>query len=393
MRTLQITLFIALGTIISYALLFFSLAKTGERVIEFPTLSSETVQSSTLINDSDSQYQWMLCSSDENAELLLFLNNEQELSASSNALTSKNSSPRCIASAQRTLLPAGTHEFTHPPDSELWIGLVEKPAPLHTILCLALLIIVLCTGIWRLNKSGSEQAQISKFKWHDALLAFIISLAIGFAFGQFWYALGDTKVQSWNWQTALHAMSVFSFIALALIFAKLRHPNALLSLGLGAKSKLPLRYAVSAGVTLAVIAMIGLILFAPEQDINQLNFAHSLPGSLSVVAFYALIAPFSEELFFRGFLQEAFCRAASKNNENDDVGCARALAAILITSMLFLSLHLAQAAQNVFALVPIALMSLLSGVLRYRSKSLHASVVLHLSYNATLITPMLISQL
>ena len=88
--------------------------------------------------------------------------------------------------------------------------------------------------------------------------------------------------------------------------------------------------------------------------------------------FSIVVAPFMEELFFRGFLYAALARAQ---------GTATS---VLVTAVAFMAVHGAQLNFHWAALLPIFLVGLVLTVVRARTRSLAASVLVHISYNATL---------
>ena len=47
--------------------------------------------------------------------------------------------------------------------------------------------------------------------------------------------------------------------------------------------------------------------------------------------------------------------------------------------------------EHLWALIPIALVSIVSGILRVRSGAIYQSILLHISYNAILLMPSLIA--
>ena len=62
---------------------------------------------------------------------------------------------------------------------------------------------------------------------------------------------------------------------------------------------------------------------------------------------------------------------------------------LLITALLFTLLHLPQHVGFLYPLIPIAIVGLAGSILRYYSRSLTAPIVLHFTYNASLIIPTL----
>jgi membrane protease YdiL (CAAX protease family) len=94
--------------------------------------------------------------------------------------------------------------------------------------------------------------------------------------------------------------------------------------------------------------------------------------------FSILVAPFMEEVFFRGFLYASLARVA---------GMA---ASVSLTSVAFMLVHGAQLSFSWAALLPIFIVGLVLTLVRARTRSLAASMLMHASYNATLFLIILI---
>ena len=97
----------------------------------------------------------------------------------------------------------------------------------------------------------------------------------------------------------------------------------------------------------------------------------STPARLTIL-YTALVAPLSEELFYRGAVQRSFQRAG-------------ALAAVVLQAVVFTALHAAQLRGARWGLLPIAAVGLCNGWLRRASGGLAAPWLVHTLYNAALI--------
>lgn len=98
------------------------------------------------------------------------------------------------------------------------------------------------------------------------------------------------------------------------------------------------------------------------------------PTSAYVISAYAVfIAPFVEELFFRGFLYPAMARLTG-------VGIA-----IGFTSITFALLHVAQLGYAWAAVTPILMVGLILTIVRAATKSVAITVLMHMAYNGTLL--------
>lgn len=85
-----------------------------------------------------------------------------------------------------------------------------------------------------------------------------------------------------------------------------------------------------------------------------------------------LIAPFCEEIFFRGYFFGPFEKSLG------------GVAAIVISATVFTSVHASQLDGYYIGLAPIFLMGFSAGLIRSRSGGLRAPVIFHLTYNSVL---------
>lgn len=139
--------------------------------------------------------------------------------------------------------------------------------------------------------------------------------------------------------------------------------------------KLAFRGAISSVLTGPVLAVgvsaLGVAIHTPEvrDPIREM-----ITGRMSlavVIAFGVLVAPFVEELFFRGFLFPLIARSAGP------------WGAIVLTAVLFALPHGAQYEWAWQQLVLIALAGVAFGFARYRTGTTTASFLMHASFNAT----------
>ena len=139
------------------------------------------------------------------------------------------------------------------------------------------------------------------------------------------------------------------------------------------------------GVALAALAALSVSL-APLPGLSTTEMASQLTSTLYVTALFAVLAGLSEECLFRGLVQsslEAKPHAAHPLRQN--------AAAILFTTILFVGVHVAQSLDHLWALIPIAIVSLTNGVLKVKYRSLFPAILVHMTYNATLLLPSLIA--
>jgi membrane protease YdiL (CAAX protease family) len=121
---------------------------------------------------------------------------------------------------------------------------------------------------------------------------------------------------------------------------------------------------------LAVIAL-GTLLRPPEIDMPLMDLLRDRVSLILVGAVAVTLGPLCEELAFRGFLLPLLIRSLS------------ALPGILITALLFASLHGPEYAWSWRHLLLITLAGVAFGWMRYRSGSTATATVMHAAYNLT----------
>jgi membrane protease YdiL (CAAX protease family) len=151
----------------------------------------------------------------------------------------------------------------------------------------------------------------------------------------------------------------------------LRYHRPLL-LSLGWKRSTFNLFAVGLGGAALAFAISGLasLLHTPKVP-SPVDKLVDTPLSFAMVAVLAMVAaPFFEELFFRGFLQPLFSRTFG------------VVAGILITAILFGSLHAPEYSWAWQYVVAISLAGAVFGWVRARAKSIIPSIVMHGCFNA-----------
>lgn len=134
-----------------------------------------------------------------------------------------------------------------------------------------------------------------------------------------------------------------------------------------------------AGVGLALaIQFLGRYLPIPKQlPIDE--FFKERSAAFVMLAFGVFIAPVVEELLFRGLLYPVLNRLTG------------AFASLTITSLLFALLHASQLAFSWAPLLSLFLVGLVLTLVRARYRSVMASTLVHMAYNATLFTFLLVA--
>jgi len=176
---------------------------------------------------------------------------------------------------------------------------------------------------------------------------------------------------------AASAIMLFAAAVLAFVLARARGPRARVDLGLQAAGGGP---QLLAGLVLYVAAAPGILgvgalwrcvlLGLGYEDLVQpiVRIMAEAPVAQRgvLLGLGVFLVPCLEEFLFRGFVQPALTRRAG------------VVAGIAVTSLLFGLLH------GVAAVVPVAALSLLLGLLRQRSGSLLAPVFVHALHNGTM---------
>jgi membrane protease YdiL (CAAX protease family) len=168
------------------------------------------------------------------------------------------------------------------------------------------------------------------------------------------------------------------FVALWLLFA--RHGRPLLESLAWIPQPFKTQQLVFLGIGLAVaIVILGNLLGIPNVETPFDKLLNDLPSRIGIAIFGVSLGPIIEELLFRGFLQPVMV---------DWIGV---FPGILVTSMLFGYLHLAQNAFIWQSGVLITLVGFVLGVVRHVSGSTRASAITHISYNALPFLTLLLS--
>lgn len=127
-----------------------------------------------------------------------------------------------------------------------------------------------------------------------------------------------------------------------------------------------------AGVALALLIQLGTQLFPPEEPPAIEKLFTSRAAAFLILGASLIFAPFFEELIFRGYLYGIFAPAWG-------VGPA-----VFITGILFGLLHAPQLFPGWVQMASLCVVGILFSLVRARTGSLRASVLMHLAYNATI---------
>jgi len=104
------------------------------------------------------------------------------------------------------------------------------------------------------------------------------------------------------------------------------------------------------------------------------KFFSDTSSAYVIAIFGVIVAPFVEELFFRGFLYPALARPIGRG------------ASVVLTAAAFAVVHQGQLAHAWVPLAWLFIVGMVLTVVRARTKSVATSLLIHVSYNATLFT-------
>ncbi|HZS55138.1 MAG TPA: type II CAAX endopeptidase family protein [Bryobacteraceae bacterium] len=162
------------------------------------------------------------------------------------------------------------------------------------------------------------------------------------------------------------AMYFFLLVILKFVFSSRYGKPMLSSLGWRMTNGTMLGYAVLAGVALPfVISGIGNLLRTPKISTPMDQIPNSIPLALMAVT----LAPFFEELFFRGLLQPLLTRTFG------------VVFGILLTAALFGSLHAVEYSFVWQYIVAIGLVGVALGFMRVWTNSIVPTTVMHACFN------------
>jgi membrane protease YdiL (CAAX protease family) len=133
------------------------------------------------------------------------------------------------------------------------------------------------------------------------------------------------------------------------------------------------------GIILAILiqALSATLPIPKQMPIDQ--YFRSTSGAWMMAGFGTLVAPFCEELFFRGLLFPVMLRRMGM------------LAAVVLTSALFAFIHASQLAHAWAAMVMLFIVGVVLTIVRARAHSLAASVLVHTGYNLALFALLYVS--
>jgi hypothetical protein len=174
------------------------------------------------------------------------------------------------------------------------------------------------------------------------------------------------------------------YLALLLIFKLVFHVRYgqpfLTSLGWRMTDAAKLGYAAICGLALPFgISAVGYLLRTPKVDTEMDKMMKAMPMA-ALVPMAVILAPFFEELFFRGFLQPLLTRTFGL------------VIGIVITGALFGGLHAAEYSFVWQYVVAIGLVGVALGAMRAWTNSIVTSTVMHACFNGLQVVALLVSE-
>ena len=205
----------------------------------------------------------------------------------------------------------------------------------------------------------------------EILVVMALTIVGTFIVGTFAAALLHAKAQIGYWSVA-EQFCVYSltFLALKLLFFRYQKP-LFRSLAWIPQPFSAAQLALSGIVlSLLVVVLQQFILRTPEIETPFEKLLADPASRIAIAIFGVTLAPIVEELLFRGFLQPVLVAAAG------------VFPGILLTSVLFGALHLAQNAGMWQSGFLITIVGFVLGVIRHVSGSTRASAITHVAYNS-----------
>lgn len=127
-----------------------------------------------------------------------------------------------------------------------------------------------------------------------------------------------------------------------------------------------------AGVLLALLVNLLNVVFPPPEPLAFDRLFSSRAAALLVISASLLMAPLVEEIIFRGYIYTVLERAWGMT------------AAVLVSGLLFGSIHFAQLWPAFFQMFLLCLVGVVFSLARARTGTTLASIVLHFGYNAAI---------
>ncbi len=247
----------------------------------------------------------------------------------------------------------------------------------------------LFTALCRLSQTPSRWHY--RFKRYDGVIAIFgglfIAIIIGNMAAKFLHE-PSSIIPSYGEMLVMLATNFIAFILVVFILAVFRNHKKLDNDMLNAlkfddtKTFKPW-FALVAALMLAGLGIV-ITACAPIPELSDIEMASQLLSTGLMTAIFAILAGVSEECLFRGVIQSSL--EAKPDSKHPKIENAVAIAA---ATTLFVAIHVPQSIEHLWALIPIAGVSIFSGCLKIRFRSIFPCIILHMTYNTILLLPSL----
>ncbi len=226
-------------------------------------------------------------------------------------------------------------------------------------------LVLLVFGWW--GRSFGQVSAPDKTGWHKSLAAAVVLLGAVYVLLQIPTVGSRMGFAKGMGVAALQVLMLWG--ALRWVEGA-RAPFERISLRLPDHLGLSIVLSLAGGVVLSVVARVALRA-VPSTGVAPIETFISWPSGTLALALVGALAPFAEELFFRGYLYAIFRRWGE-------------FAALALSTLAFTGFHLAQSWGNWGGVVAIALAGIGFGLARYWSASVWVAALVHVVYNLTL---------
>lgn len=149
----------------------------------------------------------------------------------------------------------------------------------------------------------------------------------------------------------------------------------------------PVKSAVCLGLLNACLAMLTTDI-APLPGLTLTELSSSFISTAFVLAYSVFLAAIAEECVFRGVIQGSL--EARPDSRHPRVQNALAIG---ITAIAFTLIHVPQSVEHLWALIPIGIFSFTACGVRQITGSVFPSILVHMTYNGTLVLPSMLTVL
>lgn len=227
-----------------------------------------------------------------------------------------------------------------------------------------------------------------RFRRYDCVLAFVLSNIVAYALlaaVSLFPFDGTTLLPGYGEMLAMLIANFAGFLLTAVFFVWLRYERKMpwiRTLSDRDPIAFRLRVPLLLGIGIAIVGSVFVLLLVEQPGLTTFTMASQLISTQYLTGLFALLAAISEESIFRGIIQSSL----EARPETVRPRLTNAIA-VAVASLMFVGMHVAQSIDHLWALVPIAAVSITSGVLKIRYQTIFPCILLHMTYNATLVVP------